>query len=597
MDVGSPEFLANPYQFYDQRRRETPAFKRDATTWTLTGYDILAKVLAHPAVGRGNVGQKPRPDGDSSELLEIRDDNLALQIMEQWMLFQNPPIHTINRRFISDVFTLKMIQQLEGLMRDIMRKLIDDIKKNNSDSKTFDLIKSIAYPYPANVICEMIGIPRQDRQRFAEWTRSFSLAVQVDFIEIDEHSRAKLNETAREISDYFDQLISLKKSQKSDDLISRLIQGSDEPTSHIQLLSNCVFLLFAGQETTTSLISNAIHALLTNPEQLALLKADPTLIDNTVEECLRYDPSIQMVGRFALDDVEFDSIKIKKGDHIFAFLGAAGRDPNTNSDPHTFDITRKKIKHLAFARGAHHCLGASLARLEIKVMLQELIAAFPNLALAGDGVRRPTWLMRGFDRLPLSFQSHHISEKLSEAETIAIKLPSQLYPFRKADLSNITYRNYQLENVFEKITEKQRQECVQMWMQHSALPSEQLARQRTDEVCYLIRDIKSGIVVGVNTLYRGNLNNSVEEYFFNRMYIQPEHRSSRLMITGTAAMLCFAKHYLCESGALGIININENSKLSRPGMQRIFNRLGYRHFGWSDKNEIILFSFHQVEFF
>lgn len=402
MDVHSPAFIENPYPFYEARRLQAPLIKRDSFAWAVTGYDVMSRILAHPAAGRGNVGQTPRLLGDRKELQKLKPDNLALDMLERWMLFQNPPEHTQSRRRVADVFTLKVVDQLEALMRDTMRELIANVKSKYPGGK-FDLVREIAYPYPIKVICDMLGIPEEDQNRFASWTQDFSLAVQTDFHTVPDDRRKRLNQTALEISKYFDQLIPSKKAENSDDLISRFIEAGSENLGYEDLLSNCVFLLFAGQDTTTSLIANTVNAFLNNPEQLRLLRASPSLSKNAVEECLRFDPSIQMVGRFALDDIVLQDTVIKKGEHMFNFLGASGRDPAANADPHKFDITRDKIKHLAFARGAHHCLGASLARLELRVMLEELISGFPDLALASPGVRRKTWLMRGFQSLPVSY--------------------------------------------------------------------------------------------------------------------------------------------------------------------------------------------------
>lgn len=402
MDVNSPAFLENPYQFYDQRRLDGVLFKRDDVSWAVTGYDVMSKILAHPAAGRGNIGQAPRRFGERQDLDQVKPDNLALQLLDRWMLFQNPPKHTQSRGRVSDVFTVKLINQLESMMRATMRALIADIKVNHQNGH-FDLVSTIAYPYPIKVICNMLGVPESDHGKFSAWTKGFSLAVQTDFLTASSSVKQQLNESAQAVSDYFEQLIPRKKAEQADDLITRLIMASGDDLEHEELVANCVFLLFAGQDTTTSLIANALNALLHNPKQLTLLRENPALSKNAVEECLRYDPSIQMVGRLAIDDIVIDKVTIKQGEHLFVFLGAAGRDPAANVDPHRLDISRQKIKHLAFARGVHHCLGASLARLEIRVMLEELLAAFPELAMAGKGVRRPTWLMRGFDSLPVAF--------------------------------------------------------------------------------------------------------------------------------------------------------------------------------------------------
>jgi len=144
-----------------------------------------------------------------------------------------------------------------------------------------------------------------------------------------------------------------------------------------------------------------MSAFFAHPEEWQKLIKQPDLIPNAVEECLRFDPSVQLVGRFALEDIEIENNVIKQGHHVFAFLGAAGRDPLANPTPDIFDVSRKNIKHLAFARGAHHCLGATLARLEIRIFIEEMLNLMPTIEAAGDAIRRPTWLLRGFDRMPV----------------------------------------------------------------------------------------------------------------------------------------------------------------------------------------------------
>lgn len=403
MDVDSPQFLANPYPFYAQKRAQEPVFKRSEFEWTLTSYDALSTVLASPLAGRGNIGQTPQLDEDEHKLQALRQDNLALQIIERWMLFQNPPKHTATRARIADVFTLKIVNQLEQSMRATLRNML--LKLVARDGNEFDFVRDIAYPYPLAVVCDLIGIPEKDRGRFFIWTRNFSLAVQLDFNRAPTEIKHKLEQTSRHIEAYFSELIPNKIKAQEDDLITRFINENQHDLDAQELLANCIFLLFAGQDTTTSLLSNAIMAFVENPTQYALLRQHPELAKNAVEECLRYDPSIQMVGRYALEDIDIGDYQFQKGQHIFAFLGAAGRDPAANPEPDQFNIERQNIKHLAFARGTHHCLGASLARLEIRILLEELVSHFNCIELAGEAVRRPTWLMRGYDSIPLRY--HH----------------------------------------------------------------------------------------------------------------------------------------------------------------------------------------------
>ncbi len=402
MDVDSREFLLDPYPFYALKRAENPAFRRSDFEWTLTGYDIMSKFLANPAAGRGNIGQTPRPGGDTSELDQLKEENLALQILDQWMLFQNPPLHTRTRGRIADVFTLKVVNQLEDGIRTTINKLLDRVLANSE--RSVDFAQEIAYPYPLTTVCDLIGIPPEDRGNFFSWTRSFSLAVQVDFHRLDVSHKNEMNNSAKQVEAYFKDLIPRKKSAQDDDLMTRFINENEDDLDAQALLANCIFLLFAGQETTTSLLTNAMFALLTHPEQLALLKHNLELIPAAVEECLRYDPSIQMIGRRALADIDLGDILIKKDDHVFAFLGAAGRDPEANPNPNQFNLERENIKHLAFARGSHHCLGASMARMQIRILFEELLPRVSELSIAQTPTRRPTWLMRGLDSLPVHFK-------------------------------------------------------------------------------------------------------------------------------------------------------------------------------------------------
>lgn len=402
MNVNSPEFLQNPYGFYRQRREQGPLVRSSGLTWSVTGYEVMAEILAHPGAGRGNIGQAPQPGGGETTRDIVRRNNPALRILESWMLFRNPPEHTRLRRLVSRAFTNRTVAELEPGMRATVRQLIDTATGSRS-RHSFDLVTEVAHPFPVAVICELLGIPAADRDRFRAWTRDFALAVQVDFLDLSARARQRLNRSAEELAGYFRELVEVKRRENSNDLIARLISASDGETglSDHEILANCVFLLFSGHETTTSLIANGVNALLENPEQYEALRSNPGLIPNAVEECLRYDPSIQMVGRYALDDIVAGDQRVPAGDHVYAFLGAAGRDPAANPDPDTFDVNRNAIKHLAFARGAHHCLGSSLARLEARVAFEEIVDRLPGLKPDGPGRRRKTWLMRSFESLPV----------------------------------------------------------------------------------------------------------------------------------------------------------------------------------------------------
>lgn len=399
MNVTSPEFILNPYPFYAERRAQNPVLKVNPHTWTVTGFAEMSQLLAQSACGRGNIGQLPRAGGDTTQLEIIKANNPALDIFDRWMLFKNPPEHTQARKSIADEFTLKMMDGLEQKMQALVQQLIAEIKTDNTD-RTFDLVPALAYQLPLRLICKMLGIPESDWQRFHVWTSQFSSVAQSDFHLLPPQKLNTLNHAANQLMVYFSELIQQKKTSNENDLITKLMSGG---MSDKNIAANCVFLLFAGQETTTFSMSNMLHALLTHPVQLEKLRSSPELAKQAVEESLRYDPPIQMTGRLALDDIRLDKIAIDKGCHMHLFLGAAGRDSRANPEPDRYDIERSSIKHLAFARGAHHCLGASLARRELEIILTEFLPAFPELRLNGSAVRQNTWIMRGFQSLPVQY--------------------------------------------------------------------------------------------------------------------------------------------------------------------------------------------------
>jgi hypothetical protein len=178
---------------------------------------------------------------------------------------------------------------------------------------------------------------------------------------------------------------------------------------------------------------------------------------------------------------------------------------------------------------------------------------------------------------------------------IELKLKQGLFPFSAGQLDYFEFGRFALRNVFGSITENQRQQCVELWLDNNVLPNQRAALERSNEVCYMLSDLESQRIIGVNTLYPGTLGNQGAPVWLNRMFIDPHHRSTRLMITGTAMMLCYAKTTLSNQGHVGVVNVNENRKLSRPGMQRIFERLGYRRIGWQAGNEVLLFRFSDIQ--
>jgi cytochrome P450 len=256
---------------------------------------------------------------------------------------------------------------------------------------------------PAVVIAEMLGLPEADLPRFQDMSNRL-LGLTALGNEALMQAGAIAND---ELEDYFKQAIEEKRKSPGQDLLSRLIEAEAEGDrlSPEEMYSTCVLLLVAGHETTTRLISNGMYTLLQHPAQLELLRRDPSLIPNAIEEMLRYEPPVQLLARFARSDMEFFGKKIKKNQMILPIIGSANRDPRANENPDVFDVTRKNIKHVSFGHGIHLCLGLNLARLEAKVAINALLKRFPAMTLADQEI---VWtnipLVRGMEHLLLDVE-------------------------------------------------------------------------------------------------------------------------------------------------------------------------------------------------
>jgi hypothetical protein len=269
-----------------------------------------------------------------------------------------------------------------------------------------DVIADLALPVPSTIICEMLGVPVEDRDKFTVWTAqaTFGLAAPLLPPEVIEIAAA----AGMSLAAYFQDLIAARRERLTDDILSGLIRAEEagDRLSQPELISQSIGLLIAGFETTIGLIGNGIRALVRYPDQLAKLRAKPELIESAVEECLRWDGPIVLTARVLHADAEFSGRMIPKNTRVWGMLAAANRDPAVFPDPDRFDIERHPNEHFAFGGGAHFCLGAHLARLEAQIAIGSLVARFDRLALVSDEVEWGLSLFRVPGRLPLRFQAH-----------------------------------------------------------------------------------------------------------------------------------------------------------------------------------------------
>ena len=383
------EFRNDPYPGLKRLREIDPVNETPVGIWRLTRYADVNRLLHDVPVGvRTTDGLLPG--------VEETADTPRL-----FMLQQDAPTHTRLRRLVSAAFTQRAIAALRANTQRIVDECLDRVAARGE----MDVIKELALPVPSTVICEMMGVPVADRDRFTVWTAqaTFGLAAPLMPLEVIEVAKT----AALSLAAYFDELIAARRAHLTDDILSALIRAEAEGDrlSQPELISQAIGLLIAGFETTIGLIGNGVRALVLHPAELAKLRARPELIASAVEECLRYDGPIVLTARVLHADVEFGGKTIPKNAMVWGMLAAADRDPAVFPDPDRFDIERHPNEHLAFGGGAHYCLGAHLARLEAQSAIGSLVRRFDDLALESETVEWGASLFRVPGRLPLRFRA------------------------------------------------------------------------------------------------------------------------------------------------------------------------------------------------
>ena len=391
------DFLQNPYPMFDRLRAEAPVFwSNKGRYWLISRYadahTLLRELPAEMALQRRpRVNPRIQLIPPAAELLKSRS---------HWLLAIDPPDHTRLRSIFNKAFTPAMVNQLRPRIQKIASDLIDALQ----DKAEIELISDYAFVLPVTVITEMLGIPAEDRDKFRHWSHALTQTLEPrPVLDLDRINRA--NQSNRDLIDYLRPLIQDRRRNPKNDLISALVEAEEKGNklSEQELLGNCVLLLVGGHETTVNLIGNGVLALLRNPEQLEMLKSDPTLIVSAVEEFLRYDSPAQIVRGVAVEEIELRGCRIKKGDMIVILLGACNRDPAVFPKPDKLDIQRSPNKHISFSEGIHYCLGASLARAEGKIAIATLINRLPGFRLKTDKVEyKQPFALRGVKELLLS---------------------------------------------------------------------------------------------------------------------------------------------------------------------------------------------------
>ena len=369
------EYFNDPYPTYKKFLHESPVFwSEELFAWIISPYELVEVGLHSSTL---NAGERMSAASSHFSDEERKQYSAILHNLNNWIVFQDPPSHTRLRRLISKSFTPRSITAFEPKIEKIVNDLLDEI----GDKEKFDLVSEFSFRLPAAVMCDLLGIPLErqwDLKRWADGIAGFSAAARVT------SEKAKFaNEMALESKEYLITLFEQLRNEPGDNLLSRLVDQSDEPNplSDDELVALVVQLFFAGFETTEGLIGNMMIALANHPDQLAKLRSNPELIANAVEEVLRFDSSILKQSRVASEDQDFGGQKIKKGDYMHFMIAAANHDPNRFSDAHTFDVERDDVGHVSFGHGIHFCIGAPLARLEARIALRALLERLPRIEI------------------------------------------------------------------------------------------------------------------------------------------------------------------------------------------------------------------------
>jgi cytochrome P450 len=410
-DPSDPRSSSDPWPIYRRIRAEAPLHRSPRGFWVVARHADCNAVLRDrrasadslnidPAQMPEGIGVGPGDVDPVSEFESLQGSLTSLERDNRPFLFRDPPDHSRLRGLVAKAFTPRMVDGLRARTEAIVDELLDEAL----DKGDVDAMAEFAYPLPVRVICEMLGVPAADEERFKGWSHALSRGLDPDFL-LPEAVKKERFDAILNFAAYFFELLEDRRAHPGPDLLSQLAlaQEGDDTLTPGELLSTCILLLVAGHETTVNLIGGGLLALLEHPEQMVAWRADPGLDRTAIEELLRFVSPVQLTGRALLDDIELTDGTLPKGAFTFLLIGAANRDPDVFERPDELDLARADNRHLGFGFGIHHCLGAPLARMEAQVALPALLRRSRDISLASGATvsYRQNVVLRGLVDLPV----------------------------------------------------------------------------------------------------------------------------------------------------------------------------------------------------
>ncbi|GAA3002808.1 cytochrome P450 [Streptosporangium longisporum] len=392
-DPWNPEFVAHPYDAYDELRRERPVdFFEPTGQWLVARHADVNALLRDRRLGRSYLhvathAEFGRPDDPGFQ-------DPFWRVIRAGMLDVEPPVHTRLRRLVSKAFTPRMVEALRPKVARMAGRLVDDFVERGGG----DLIAEVAEPLPVAVIAEMLGVPEADRHLLRPWSARICGMYELRPSVEAQHAAVR---AAEEFSAYLVDLARVRRADPGDDLISALALVADEGDrlTEEELVGTCVLLLNAGHEATVNVTGNGWWALFRNPAELERLRADPGLLPTAIEELMRWDTPLQMFERWVLEDVSVGGVDIPRGAEVALLFGSANRDPEVFADPGRLDVGRADNPHISFGAGIHFCLGAPLARIELIESFGALLRKAPRMEPVAEPTWGPGYVIRGLTSL------------------------------------------------------------------------------------------------------------------------------------------------------------------------------------------------------